>query len=70
MIERRNGSDGRVTVDFKTIELDDSTHTATAGIDFEHVETTVVFDAGETLKTMEVPIIHKDGEVRSESFAV
>jgi len=70
VIERRNGSDGTVTVDFKTIELDASEHTASAGIDFEHVNTTVVFNAGETLKTINVPIIPKDDEHRSESFAV
>jgi len=70
VIERRNGSDGTVTVDFKTIELDASDHTATHGIDFEHVQTTVVFTQGETQKTIEVPILPKDDEHRSESFAV
>ena len=43
VIERRNGSDGVVTVDFTTIELDDSAHTATAGVDFEAVTETVRF---------------------------
>ena len=44
VIERRNGSDGTVTVDFKTIELDASEHTASAGVDFDHVECKVVFE--------------------------
>jgi hypothetical protein len=70
VIERRNGSDGTVTVDFKTIELDASEHTASAGVDFEHVQKTVVFNQGETQKTILVPIIQKDEEHRSESFAV
>ena len=43
MIERKNGSDGTVTVDFKTLELDDSAHTASADVDFKHVEGTLVF---------------------------
>jgi hypothetical protein len=70
VIERKNGSDGTVTVDFKTIELDASEHTATAGVDFEHIQTTVVFNQGETLKTISVPILPKDDEQRNESFAV
>lgn len=70
VIERRNGSDGTVTVDFKTIELDASEHTASAGVDFEHVNTTVEFKMGETQKTILVPILPKDDEHRSESFAV
>ena len=34
IIERRNGSDGMVTVDYKTTDLDDSPNTATAGVDY------------------------------------
>ena len=41
---RKNGSDGRVTVDYKTIELDKSDHTASAGVDYKHVEGTVIFE--------------------------
>ena len=40
---RKNGSDGVVTVDFTTRPLDDSSQTATAGIDYEHSEGTVTF---------------------------
>ena len=48
VIDRRNGSDGIVTVDFKTIELDESDHTASYNKDFMKVEETVTFDVGET----------------------
>jgi hypothetical protein len=41
---RKNGSDGKVTVDYKTIELDESDHTATAGVDYKHCEGTTVFE--------------------------
>ena len=43
IIDRRNGSDGIVTVDFKTIELDESDHTASYNKDFMKVEETVTF---------------------------
>ena len=70
IIERRNGSDGTVTVKLKTLELDASEHTASADVDFKHVEETVVFENGETEKTVLVPIIQKDEEHRNDSFAV
>lgn len=54
---RKNGSDGKVTVDYKTIELDKSEHTATAGIDYEHVEGTLVFEQNQTTATIEIPIL-------------
>lgn len=38
-----------MTVEFTTIELDESAHTATPGVDFEHVKTTVIFEHGETV---------------------
>lgn len=43
VIDRKNGSDGIVTVDYITLELDESKHTATAGVDFEHVKGTLEF---------------------------
>lgn len=33
---RKNGGDGEVKVDYTTKELDDTDHTARAGIDYEH----------------------------------
>lgn len=41
---RKNGVDGKVTVDFKTFDLDKSEHTATPGIDYVHKEGTVIFE--------------------------
>ena len=43
-ILRKNGSDGKVTVDFCTVELDKTDHTATAGLDYEHVNGTLIFE--------------------------
>lgn len=37
-IERINGSDGNVTVEVKTIELDNTENKARAGVDFEHID--------------------------------
>ena len=71
ILDRKNGSDGRVTVDYKTIELDKSEHTATAGLDYEHVEGTVVFEQNQTTATIEIPILQrKDVDVRDESFGI
>jgi len=42
-IKRDNGSDGVVTVDFKTEVLDNSSSTATPGVDFVEKKGTVTF---------------------------
>jgi len=52
VIDRKNGSDGIVTVDYTTIELDESEHTATAGVDFEMCKGVLEFKQGETEKTI------------------
>ena len=41
---RKNGSDGIVTVDYKTKPLDNSDETATPGVDYETKEDTVTFE--------------------------
>lgn len=41
---RKNGSDGKVTVDYKTKVIDNSEHTATPGVDYETKEDTVTFE--------------------------
>lgn len=70
-VERRNGSDGTVTVDYKTSDLDDSGNTATAGKDYEEVGGTIEFKHGETEKHISIPILPRtDLEVRDESFLV
>ena len=68
---RKNGSDGKVTVDYKTIELDESDHTATAGVDYKHCEGTVVFEQNQNTATIEIPILARpDGGDRDESFGI
>jgi len=71
VIERRNGSDGIVTVDYKTTDLDDSPNTATAGVDYKPVEGTLEFKHGETMKEITIQILQKsEEETRDESFLV
>jgi len=70
IIERRNGSDGTVTVDYKTTDLDETKHTASAGIDYEACEGTLKFDHQETSKEIKIKILKKDEESRDESFLV
>lgn len=57
-------------VDYTTMELDQTEHTATAGVDFEFTKGTLEFKQGETEKQILVPIISKDSEERDESFAI
>jgi len=71
VIVRKNGSDGKVTVDFKTVALDSSTHTATPGIDYIEQSGTVIFEHGETVQTILIPIISRpECETRDESFGI
>jgi len=71
VIERRNGSDGVVTVDYVTLELDQSEQTACAGRDFEHAKGTLEFKQGETEKRIPIQILQRDDvQGRDESFAV
>ena len=52
VILRKNGSDGTVTVDYETKELDSTDQTATPGVDYEATKGTLVFGGGETQKTI------------------
>ena len=72
VILRKNGSDGQVTVDYETQEIDSSDRTATAGRDYEHVSGTLTFQAGEIKKTIQIPIVpHEDPEaVRDETLGL
>jgi solute carrier family 8 (sodium/calcium exchanger) len=71
VISRKNGSDGEVKVDYETIQLDTSSHTATPGLDYVHVKDTLVFIQGETSKIITIEILErKDEEVRDESFGI
>lgn len=69
VITRKNGSDGTVTVDYKTYILHEEDHNAVEMIDFEPVNGTLVFKKGETEQTIEINIIQKEDNVeRDETF--
>jgi solute carrier family 8 (sodium/calcium exchanger) len=70
-IERRNGSDGEVTVQYTTQDLDETANTATEGVDYKHASGILVFGHNQTQKDIVIDIIPKDTEeVRDESFLV
>ena len=54
---RKNGSDGRVTVDFETIDLGHQDHVAKAGKDYEETRGQLVFENTQTAKTVKVKLI-------------
>lgn len=56
-VDRVQGSDGKISVKYKTIELDKSENTAIPGKDYEFVEGTLEFAHGEVEKEICVPII-------------
>jgi len=71
VIVRKNGSDGKVTVDYETVQLDKTEHTATPGVDYETTKGTLVFEQGETNMSINIPILaRKDNEIRDESFGI
>ena len=72
VIQRKNGSDGVVKVDYTTVPLGDSDHTATDGVDYRSKSGTLVFNHGETEKTINIEILqHEDeNEMRDESFGL
>jgi hypothetical protein len=67
---RKNGADGVVTVDYETIQLDESSHTATPGVDFNHSSGTVTFQHQIASAEIKIEIIQKPDEVRDESFGI
>jgi len=70
---RKNGSDGIVTIDYKTVELDKDDHTATPGVDYEEASGTITFEQGVATQTIRIRIIPKDlkpNEQRDESFGI
>lgn len=71
VIIRKNGSDGEVKIDYETVELDQSSHTATKGVDYVHAKDCLTFIQGETSKVIEIVILErKDEETRDESFGI
>lgn len=71
VIVRKNGSDGIVTVKYKTVELDATENTATEGKDYLPAEDTLTFKQGETRGIIKVTILGKDNdEPRDDSFGI
>ena len=56
IIERRNGVNGAVDVDYITLDLDESEFTATAGDDYEFSRGTIHFKEGEMEKRINIPL--------------
>jgi len=70
-IIRKNGSDGIVTVEFETIQLDQSEHTATSGLDYEYTVGKLTFGPGETNQVITIKILDRpEVDVRDESFGL
>ena len=78
IVDRTNGSDGRITCDFATEEVDNIVdhRRARKGIDFEHTEGTLVFEHNVCQQEIVVKIIQKpvkegeEEEKRDEVFGV
>lgn len=65
-LKRTNGSDGKVTVWFKTVQLGDDDKNAQPGIDYVHVEDKITFDSGANEATIEVQILACGGHQEQE----
>lgn len=66
VIIRKNGSDGIVTVDYKTIELGDTDHVAKDGVHFIGVQDKLVFQNQETQKVVKVKILKSEDDDNEE----
>jgi hypothetical protein len=64
-VRRSLSTFGTVTVDYRTVS-----DTATAGVDFVPVQGTLVFNDGESLKTVAIPILEDSLVEYPESFSV
>lgn len=62
---RSGGSDGRVTLDYTTIN-----GTATAGSDYTQRSGTIVFEPGETNKSLVIPINNDNSQEGNETFTL
>lgn len=70
---RQHDSDGIISVKFKTVQIDNTSRTASPGIDYEETSGTLTFEHRECEKDIIVPIIQrtlKQGEERNEMFGV
>ena len=71
VITGKNGSDGQVTVDYKTYCIKAEDHNAVEEVDYVPDSGTLIFKEGETEKTIEIKIIEKeDGVERDETFGI
>lgn len=62
-VNRINGSDGPIKVNYRTVELDKSDKTAIEGVHFTGVKGVLEFEANQIEKTIEIPILQlKDDE--------
>lgn len=70
-VDRVQGSDGKISVKYRTIELDKSDNTAIPGRDYTTTEGVLEFAHGEVEREIVVPIIQRDNnEERDEIFGV
>lgn len=68
---RKNGSDGIVTVDYETFEIDASKHSASAGADFKATRGTLSFENTMTEASFTIEIIDRpDMEQRDQTFGI
>jgi len=64
-VVRTQGTDGRVSIDYATIE-----DSATAGVDYQATSGTLVFEPGESQKTVSVAILDDDLVEGNEEFGL
>lgn len=70
-VTRANGCDGTITCKFKTIELDDTPHTAEKNVDYEHTEGLITFKHTEIEQEIVINILPRESdEPREEIFGV
>jgi len=65
-VTRKNGSDGRVTVDYETIQLGHQEHVAQAGKHYEETRGQLIFENQETEKSVFVKIMQLEGDENDE----
>jgi len=66
---RKNGSDGRVTVDYETVQLGHQEHVAQAGKHFEECRGQLVFENQETEKSVWVKILATNGDEGDDEYS-
>lgn len=60
---RKNGTDGKVTVNYKTVELDSSeSHAARKDKDYKHIEDVATFEKDEAEFVIKVKILQHNDE--------